>query len=67
VVPFKNVISNYTDHVFGVLPVDSRFTIEKCPSCMNGKIESMPLSDNEIFKFCHEEIRGVTLEFTSNR
>ena len=49
------------------LPLDSHFTSEKCPSCMNGKIESMPLSDNEIFKFCHDEIRGVTLEFTSNQ
>jgi hypothetical protein len=47
--------------------IDSRVTIEKCPSCMNGKVESRPLSDDEIFKFRQDEIRGVTLEFTSNR
>lgn len=47
--------------------IDSRVTIEKCPSCMNGKVESMQLSNDEIFKFCQDEIRGVTLEFTSNR
>jgi hypothetical protein len=23
--------------------------VETCPSCMNGKVESMPISDNEIY------------------
>jgi hypothetical protein len=27
------------------------FTIDVCPSCMNGKVESMPLSDKEIYAF----------------
>jgi hypothetical protein len=30
---------------------------------MNGKVESMPLSDKEIYTFRYDAIRGVTLEF----
>ncbi|HMH09767.1 MAG TPA: hypothetical protein VK553_03605 [Candidatus Nitrosopolaris rasttigaisensis] len=44
-----------------------RDTVEKCPSCMNGKVESMPLSDKEIYTFRYDAIRGVTLAFKSNR
>ena len=40
-----------------------RGRVETCPSCMNGKVESMPISDNEIYTFCYNAIRGVTLEF----
>jgi len=40
-----------------------RGTVEICPSCMNGKVESMPISDNEIYTFRYNAIRGVTLEF----
>jgi hypothetical protein len=42
-------------------------TVEICPSCMNGKVESMPLSDKEIYTFRYDSIRGVTLAFKSNR
>ena len=38
-------------------------TVEICPSCMNGRVESMPLSDKEIYTFRYDTIRGVTLEF----
>ncbi len=27
--------------------------VERCPSCMNGKVESMPISNNEIYTFRH--------------
>ena len=40
-----------------------RGTVEICPSCMNGKVESMPISDNEIYTFHYSATRGVTLEF----
>jgi hypothetical protein len=26
-----------------------RGRVETCPSCMNGKVESLPISDNEIY------------------
>jgi hypothetical protein len=44
-----------------------RGTVEVCPSCVNGKVESMPLSDKEIYTFRYDAIRGVTLAFKSNR
>ncbi len=40
-----------------------RGTVEVCPSCINGKVESMPISDNEIYTFHYNATRGVTLEF----
>jgi len=44
-----------------------RGRVETCPSCMNGKVESMPLSDKEIYTFRYDAIRGVTFAFKSNR
>jgi hypothetical protein len=38
-------------------------TVEICPSCTNGKVESMPISNTEIYTFDYNAIRGVTLEF----
>lgn len=43
--------------------IDLRGSLEICPSCMEGKLELMPLSINEICEFRHDERRGVTLEF----
>jgi hypothetical protein len=41
--------------------------IEICPSCMEGKVESMPLSIDEICELQFDERRGVTLEFKEKR
>jgi len=41
----------------------SKFT--KCPSCKSVEVESMPISDKELFKFDHQPKRGVTLEFSN--
>jgi hypothetical protein len=35
--------------------------------CMYGKVESMPLSDKEIYTFDYDLTSGVTLSFSSNR
>ncbi len=43
--------------------ISLRGTVEICPSCLNGKVESMPISDNEISTFHYSATRGVTLEF----
>lgn len=40
-----------------------RGTVEMCPACLDGKVESMPISDNEVCTFRYDAIRGVTLEF----
>jgi hypothetical protein len=31
-----------------------RGIVERCPSCMNGKVESMRISNNEKYTFCHK-------------
>jgi hypothetical protein len=41
-------------------------TVTKCPSCTDARLESMPISDNEIFKFEYNPERGVTLEFSKS-
>ena len=41
----------------------SKFT--KCPSCNSVEVESMPISDKELFKFDHQPKRGVTLELSN--
>jgi hypothetical protein len=46
---------------------DLRSSIEICPSFMEGKVESISLSINEICEFRHDERRGVTLEFRTSR
>ena len=34
-----------------------------CPSCKDSKVESMPISIEETYKFDYDGSRGVTLEF----
>jgi len=34
-----------------------------CPSCKNDKVESMPISLDETYKFNYDARRGSTLEF----
>lgn len=38
-------------------------TIGKCPSCKNNRVESMPVSYDDFYKFDYDPKRGVTLEF----
>jgi hypothetical protein len=37
--------------------------ITKCPSCIEGNIESLPITENEEYKFNYDTKRGVILEF----
>ena len=41
--------------------------ITKCPSCKSKQIESMPISQDEIYTFDHDPKRGVILEFSKLR
>jgi hypothetical protein len=43
------------------LSPDSTFT--KCPSCTDGDIESLPIAENEGYRFNNDRKRGVTVEF----
>ena len=41
-------------------------TITKCcPCCRNNRVESIPISYNEVYKFDYNPKRGVTLEFST--
>ena len=37
--------------------------ITKCPSCIGGDIESLPIAKNEEYRFGYDTKRGVTMEF----
>jgi hypothetical protein len=43
------------------LSQDSTFT--KCPSCTEGNIESLPIAENENYRFDNDRKRGITMEF----
>ena len=43
------------------LSPDSTFT--KCPSCTEGNIESIPIAENENYRFNTDMKRGITMEF----
>ena len=38
-------------------------SLAKCPSCIEGNIESVPVVENEEYKFDYDIKRGVTMEF----
>jgi hypothetical protein len=38
-----------------------------CPACSSDNVESMPISNNELYTFGRDGNRGVTLEFSENR
>ena len=42
-------------------------SVEVCPSCKNDKVESMPLSVDETYKFDYGAGRGVELQFRRTR
>jgi hypothetical protein len=35
----------------------------KCPSCIGGNIESIPIAENEGYRFYYDTKRGLTMEF----
>ena len=35
----------------------------KCPSCIEGNIESIPIAENENYRFDYNNKRGVVMEF----
>ncbi|HXX97300.1 MAG TPA: hypothetical protein VEL11_09320 [Candidatus Bathyarchaeia archaeon] len=45
--------------------IGSKSMLTECPSCNSVEVESMPLSDKELYKFGYHPKRGVTLEFSN--
>jgi hypothetical protein len=44
-----------------------RRSVETCPSCNDAKLESMPISFDETYRFHYDSGRGVILEFGTAR
>lgn len=42
-------------------------SVEVCLTCNGAKVESMPISFDETYKFDYDSARGVTLEFGRTR
>ena len=40
-----------------------RLYSSKCPSCIEGTIESIPIAEDENYRFDYNAKRGVALEF----
>jgi hypothetical protein len=38
-------------------------TTTKCPSCVKGDIESLPIAKNEKYRFEYDTKRGITIKF----
>jgi hypothetical protein len=38
-------------------------TIAKCPRCTGSNVESLPIAQNERYRFHYDTKRGVTMEF----
>jgi hypothetical protein len=38
-------------------------TSPKCPSCIEGNIESIPIAENENYRFDYNTKRGIVMEF----
>ena len=43
----------------------STTAITKCPSCSNNRVESIPISYDEVYKFDYDPKRGVILKFST--
>lgn len=39
----------------------------RCPTCSRDNVESMPISNDELYTYSHDGNHGVTLEFSKNR
>jgi hypothetical protein len=46
---------------------DDNVNNNKCPFCKIGNLESLPITDNESYKFDYDSKSGVILEFLKNK
>jgi hypothetical protein len=42
---------------------DDGTTVSKCPACDNAKVESLPIANNEVYRFDYSSLSGSTFEF----
>jgi hypothetical protein len=46
-----------------IAETDGSSSLTKCPSCIEGNMESIPIADNENYRFDYDSRRGLTIEF----
>jgi hypothetical protein len=46
-----------------IAETDGSSSLTKCPSCIEGNMESIPIAENENYRFDYDSRRGPTMEF----
>jgi hypothetical protein len=46
-----------------IVETNDSSSLTKCPSCIKGNIESIPIAENENYRFDYDTRRGLTMEF----
>ena len=46
-----------------IAKTDGSSSLTKCPSCIEGNMESIPIAKNENYRFDYDTRRGLTIEF----
>lgn len=46
-----------------IAETDGSSSLRKCPSCIKGNMESIPIAKNENYRFDYDTRRGLTMEF----
>jgi hypothetical protein len=59
----SNNNNNYT--TADITTNNDNIITKHCPNCSNNRVESIPISYNEVYKFDYNPKRGVTLEFST--
>jgi hypothetical protein len=49
--------------VITIAETDGSSSLTKCPSCIEGNMESIPIAENENYRFDYDSRRGLTIEF----
>jgi hypothetical protein len=46
-----------------IAETDGSSSLTKCPSCIEGNMESIPIAEDENYRFDYDTRRGLTIEF----
>ena len=61
----RTYIFCYADHASQSNNCITSDMITECPSCNATRVESLPISHDEVYRFGYDPKRGVTLEFSN--
>ena len=52
-----------SSQILSTIAETNDFPLLKCPSCIDGNTESIPIAENEGYRFYYDTKRGLTMEF----